>query len=234
MDIYLICENNKDVEDYLTVGKEYKVISMFPKTGLILVKSDTGLVEHVKESRFKVRKDDSMKTCYKPFIIEINVEGKEASGHISYVDENLPTMDSMNEFLNIPSPFGIDLKLTKTGRGTRVFFFDKDGSDKALANNMEALEFAYLIKKTIVLYNILLQNKEYVVKTVYDVQFQPEGKLYTFRSTDSPIIGQLVVCNSCNGKDYGMVVAIKEESEHEYNSRAYCTTSNILSRRAPF
>jgi hypothetical protein len=75
------------------------------------------------------------------------------------------------------------------------------------------------------------------VKTVYDVQFQPEGKLYTFRSNDSLTIGQLVVCNSCNGKDYGLIVTTREESEYEYNSRAYCTANHInnkTSKRGPF
>lgn len=227
MDIYLICNNNNGVEDYLTLGKEYKVISMFPKTGLVLVKSDTGLVEHVKESRFKARKDDIMKTYYKPFIIEVNVEGKIASGKVTFVDENLPTMTSMNKFLDIPTPFGIDLRLTKTDAGIKVFFFDKDGAAKTWSNNIEALEFAYLVKKTVMLYNILLKNKEYVVKTVYNVQFQPCGKPYTFRSNDKLMVGELVVCNSCNGKDYGIVVAIKEESEHDFNSRAYCTAIHI-------
>jgi hypothetical protein len=221
------CIENNHFYDKLTMGKEY-IVTAEDDTKYFLV-SDNGF----KLAFLKKRFEEVTTEKYSPIEYTIDIKTRNGITEVEInnfkVDKDLFGIGNIYEFLNLPfDRFGfVDLQSKSKIESVLFDYFNKIsyyniGRFFEFNRNQDAIEFAYIFSKNIKKINDKLTTTVKQVQTVYLVEHQPNGKLYAFKSTDKLEVGQLVICDTIKGQQYGIVKKTGTDSIFQYNKRSSC------------
>jgi hypothetical protein len=148
---------------------------------------------------------------------DVNVTGNKVSINVKgNNDDYLPLTDSLALYLGIAPINGVDIKITQS----QIIVSDNTSDEEI--DNYAALLIAAKIKEAIIAYNTLLKDVPIPDYTVYGIEFEPNGKIYWFKSDKEHKIGEVVVAYSKNGIDYGKVKETKKDNPNLYANRSIC------------